>query len=322
MMIELMEMFGELGDRIAVQYGGSEAHNKMAVGTGTGQKSSSKKGELLTSIKRYYSNSFTDNAKQDAMNLFLGCYVPGDHTTPLWELDNDYNLHNLTFNPPEPYINKVIFNEMLKEIKYFLATTQNPLGGKFNSESFHFDLKESLLRYAIRLREAPLLLPPTPDRLISSDAENDGSKSPPPPRPFASSPPRSIMKHHHATAHNMALKAYEVPHSIQKSILRSEKRKFISHLMKTRLNDAIEHWWRRAIVYYEDCHRSCDSAPYTSDILVSRPYFYQAYRPFEFTSFDEVLRDTECFAPISCVDVIDSDGIPEPTKTKVMLSTF
>lgn len=28
--------------------------------------------ELLTSVRRYYSNAFTDRAKQDAMNLFLG----------------------------------------------------------------------------------------------------------------------------------------------------------------------------------------------------------------------------------------------------------
>jgi hypothetical protein len=28
--------------------------------------------ELLTTIKRYYSNAFTDQLKQDAMNLFLG----------------------------------------------------------------------------------------------------------------------------------------------------------------------------------------------------------------------------------------------------------
>jgi hypothetical protein len=48
-----MDMYSELGDRIALQYGGSEAHKKMS--TSQGQAiSSSKHGELLTSIKRYY----------------------------------------------------------------------------------------------------------------------------------------------------------------------------------------------------------------------------------------------------------------------------
>ena len=31
---------------------------------------------MLTSIRRYYSNTFTDRIKQDAMNLFLGMYQP------------------------------------------------------------------------------------------------------------------------------------------------------------------------------------------------------------------------------------------------------
>ena len=33
-------------------------------------------GELLTSVRRYWSNSFTDRAKQDSINLFLGRLSP------------------------------------------------------------------------------------------------------------------------------------------------------------------------------------------------------------------------------------------------------
>lgn len=91
----------EIGDQIALQYGGSEAHKKVAsAGASTsnipGQLGKHK--ELLTSIRRYYSNAFTDRLKQDAMNLFLGYYLPSQNTTPLWELDNDYNLHNFHVN--------------------------------------------------------------------------------------------------------------------------------------------------------------------------------------------------------------------------------
>jgi hypothetical protein len=32
--------------------------------------------------------------KQDAMNLFLGYYLPYRHSVPLWELETDYYLHN------------------------------------------------------------------------------------------------------------------------------------------------------------------------------------------------------------------------------------
>ena len=50
--------------------------------------------ELLTSIRRYYSNTFTDRLKQDAMNLFLGYYVPNLHPIHLWDMESDYYLHN------------------------------------------------------------------------------------------------------------------------------------------------------------------------------------------------------------------------------------
>lgn len=50
--------------------------------------------ELLTSIRRYYSNAFTDRLKQDAMNLFLGYYIPYEMHVPLWEIESDYYLHN------------------------------------------------------------------------------------------------------------------------------------------------------------------------------------------------------------------------------------
>lgn len=32
--------------------------------------------------------------KQDAINLFLGLYIPSKHSIPLWELESDYHLHN------------------------------------------------------------------------------------------------------------------------------------------------------------------------------------------------------------------------------------
>ena len=70
LVMTLMDMYSEMGDHIALQYGGSEAHSKM------GQSGSSLKGsgELLTSIKRYYSNAFTDRVKQ-VSNLILKCLV-------------------------------------------------------------------------------------------------------------------------------------------------------------------------------------------------------------------------------------------------------
>lgn len=108
-----MDMFAEMGDKIALQYGGSEAHNKVKLtfpellniiqfyllfqvlaGKSGQAASSSKQSELLTSIKRYYSNAFTDMVKQDAMNIFLGCFVPNEVYTSFYYL-NLFLFHNV-----------------------------------------------------------------------------------------------------------------------------------------------------------------------------------------------------------------------------------
>jgi len=98
----LIDMYVEIGDHLALQYGGSEAHKKgPTAGTSGGALSDpttasiGKHKELLTSIRRYYSNAFTDRLKQDAMNLFLGYYVPSRHSVPLWDMQDDFYLHNV-----------------------------------------------------------------------------------------------------------------------------------------------------------------------------------------------------------------------------------
>ncbi|KAI8927041.1 SacI homology domain-containing protein, partial [Entophlyctis helioformis] len=86
-------LYHDHGDTIALQYGGSHLVNTME----TYRKISpwtSHSRDMIESIRRYYSNSFTDAEKQDAMNLFLGNYVPLKQTTPLWELTSDFALHN------------------------------------------------------------------------------------------------------------------------------------------------------------------------------------------------------------------------------------
>ena len=104
----LMEMWTRLGDRIALQYGGSEAHKKVDKGAGADKstRSRTRGAEVLTSVRRYYSNSFTDHLKQDSINLFLGHfrvgrdYLRARHTATrkhLWEQDTtigDFFLHN------------------------------------------------------------------------------------------------------------------------------------------------------------------------------------------------------------------------------------
>ncbi|KAI9999028.1 hypothetical protein PInf_003707 [Phytophthora infestans] len=91
LVLVLMKLYSLMGDAISMQYGGSEAHKNVK---NSAARENVKHRELLTSIRRYYSNSFTDTAKQDAINIFLGHFVPSEDSPPLWELDSDYYLHN------------------------------------------------------------------------------------------------------------------------------------------------------------------------------------------------------------------------------------
>ncbi|KAM9925707.1 hypothetical protein OXX80_010824 [Metschnikowia pulcherrima] len=89
----LTEMFHDHGDTIAVQYGGSNLVNTMDSYRRINQWSSHTR-DVLNSIKRIYSNSFMDSIRQEAINLFLGNYVYDPNKLKLWELQNDYYLHN------------------------------------------------------------------------------------------------------------------------------------------------------------------------------------------------------------------------------------
>lgn len=89
----LTEIFHDHGDTIAVQYGGSNLVNTMDSYRRINQWSSHTR-DILNSIKRIYSNSFMDLIRQEAINLFLGNYIYDSNKPKLWELQNDYYLHN------------------------------------------------------------------------------------------------------------------------------------------------------------------------------------------------------------------------------------
>lgn len=76
----LTEMYHDLGDTIALQYGGSA----LAHTTDTYRKInhwSSHSRDMLEGIRRYYANSFADAEKQASIDLFLG-QAPSDSMTP------------------------------------------------------------------------------------------------------------------------------------------------------------------------------------------------------------------------------------------------
>jgi hypothetical protein len=50
---------------------------------------------MIESIRRFYSNSFVDAQRQEAINLFLGNYTIAKGQPTLWELTTDYYLHHI-----------------------------------------------------------------------------------------------------------------------------------------------------------------------------------------------------------------------------------
>jgi len=86
-------MFHDHGDTIAIQYGGSHLVNTMATYRKLNQWQTSSR-DMVESFKRYYHNSFLDNQRQEAYNLFLGNYTWVQGQPMLWDLTTDYYLHH------------------------------------------------------------------------------------------------------------------------------------------------------------------------------------------------------------------------------------
>ena len=77
LMKEIEYMFDSISDHLALQYAGTAAHKKYSSGSSSTSFESgliSSGRELFISLSRHYSSTFTDNDKQNAMNLFLGVY--------------------------------------------------------------------------------------------------------------------------------------------------------------------------------------------------------------------------------------------------------
>ncbi|OMJ17462.1 Polyphosphoinositide phosphatase [Smittium culicis] len=66
----LEAMYHDLGDTIALQYGGSELVNTVKTYRNNNNWTSHSR-DMIVSIKRYYSNSFVDAERQNAITMFL-----------------------------------------------------------------------------------------------------------------------------------------------------------------------------------------------------------------------------------------------------------
>ncbi|AQL01371.1 Phosphoinositide phosphatase SAC2 [Zea mays] len=81
----LMHFYERMGDTLALQYGGSAAHNKIFSAKRGHLKFAIQSQEFFRTLQRYYSNAYMDAYKQAAINLFLGYFQPQVGKPALWE---------------------------------------------------------------------------------------------------------------------------------------------------------------------------------------------------------------------------------------------
>ncbi|XP_062228336.1 phosphoinositide phosphatase SAC2-like [Phragmites australis] len=81
----LMHFYERMGDTLALQYGGSAAHNKIFSAKRGHLKFAIQSQEFFRTLQRYYSNAYMDAYKQAAINLFLGYFQPQVGKPALYE---------------------------------------------------------------------------------------------------------------------------------------------------------------------------------------------------------------------------------------------
>lgn len=89
----LEELYEDHGDTLALQYGGSQLVHRIKTYRKTAPWTS-QGNDIMQTLSRYYSNTFSDAEKQHTINLFLGLFIPEENKPPIWELTTDYYLHH------------------------------------------------------------------------------------------------------------------------------------------------------------------------------------------------------------------------------------
>ncbi|OVA08299.1 Synaptojanin [Macleaya cordata] len=90
---DLMRFYETMGDTLAQQYGGSNAHNKIFSERRGQWRAATQSQEFFRTLQRYYSNAYMDAEKQAAINVFLGHFQPQQGRPALWELDSDQHYN-------------------------------------------------------------------------------------------------------------------------------------------------------------------------------------------------------------------------------------
>ena len=106
------KLFETHGDIIGYQYGGSQLVHTLQSYRGKDPLASKSK-DILATISRYYSNTFSDQDKQLSLNVFLGQVHPADRN--LSTLNSPSNVFDFLF-PPSRQLTNILGNGARKQL--------------------------------------------------------------------------------------------------------------------------------------------------------------------------------------------------------------
>ncbi|CAG9765574.1 unnamed protein product [Ceutorhynchus assimilis] len=89
----LESLYEDHGDTLALQYGGSQLVHRIKTYRKTAPWTS-QGNDIMQTLSRYYSNTFSDAEKQNAINLFLGLFKPVENRPQIWDYVTDYYFHH------------------------------------------------------------------------------------------------------------------------------------------------------------------------------------------------------------------------------------
>lgn len=105
----LEQLYEDHGDTIALQYGGSQLVHRVKTYRKIAPITSHSR-EIMQTLSRYYSNTFSDVEKQSVISLFLGIRkaVPRDFvgSKDVYDMLSDYYLHNTSLLKPFQITNR------------------------------------------------------------------------------------------------------------------------------------------------------------------------------------------------------------------------
>lgn len=113
-------LYEDHGDTLALQYGGSQLVHRIKTYRKTAPWTS-QGNDIMQTLSRYYSNTFSDAEKQNTINIFLGIFVPDENKPQIWEYQNDYYFHH----KPNVYTDKSLSQWWDKDVVDCLPYSYN-----------------------------------------------------------------------------------------------------------------------------------------------------------------------------------------------------